>query len=256
MGWITKKFAEHIKEADAHTQVAERARNGTQSSGANGVPDDMTLKAAEHDRYAEVNLESAASLLKHAREELGLTQAELADRAGVKKSLIADIEYGRRKFTEKVEAPILRAIVKEHEVRHQTSLRPVVTNRLRLLIEPEKLSTDELLAFTVSDLAEAQSQLSEAQDRVVSLKLRLNMLQRAKQAEEQIQRHQAVIDALERIEARKEQLQALKAQGKADTSQIELLRRINEYEHRSADEQDEEKSREIILQFDAELSSL
>ena len=48
--------------------------------------------------------------LRRYRKELGLTQAQLASKAHVKLSLIADIESGRRRFTKKAQGPVWDAL--------------------------------------------------------------------------------------------------------------------------------------------------
>lgn len=49
-------------------------------------------------------------VLKDARKKYGITQAQLAKRAGVKLSLIANIESGRRRLSEDIRKPIWEAI--------------------------------------------------------------------------------------------------------------------------------------------------
>jgi transcriptional regulator with XRE-family HTH domain len=49
--------------------------------------------------------------LKDARVRAGLTQEKLAERAGLKRSVVADIEAGRRRFTEEVREPILKVLL-------------------------------------------------------------------------------------------------------------------------------------------------
>src|SRR5215470_13066088 len=65
--------------------------------------------------------------LRRVRKKLGLTQAQLAAKAGVKRSLIANIEAGRRRFTKDMQDLIWEPLAEIE-----------VTRRMRPLIPPEQ----------------------------------------------------------------------------------------------------------------------
>ena len=72
--------------------------------------------------------------LKRFRKQLGLTQGALAEKAGVKLSLIADIESERRRFSKKFQRPIWEAL-------SDTQSEQRKTVELKSLLEPVPLSS-------------------------------------------------------------------------------------------------------------------
>jgi transcriptional regulator with XRE-family HTH domain len=169
-------------------------------------------------------------VLKDARKKYGITQTELAKRAGVKLSLIANIESGRRRLSKDVREPIWHAIGDIHGERQAEIaaaerdvdrwLQNVERARIKypdfdeVVSAPHMAALAELIPLPPKDPEALKLwKKSEVKNRIES---------RARLAREygSYENYQKLVDAWMRVGAQEHQNAALRAEVTAQAEQI------------------------------------
>lgn len=113
--------------------------------------------------------------LKRVRKSLGLTQAQLAERAGVKAWVIADVELGRRSFSEDVREPIWEAL-SERRREEKKSTDALAKKSGMTLAALKNIGPD-----TVSDSMTLLYRLRLQQEQIEALKMHIKAIEEQNQ---------------------------------------------------------------------------
>jgi len=100
LGWIRKKYDIDVLVDD---------------------PDDELVSIESTDYWKEMEKNRVGNLLAGARLKQGLTQAQLADKVGVRQNMISDYEKGKRKYSDSMAKRLSKTLkVKESHLKYKS----------------------------------------------------------------------------------------------------------------------------------------
>jgi len=105
---VKKPSIELSLSGEGSTQIINWIRKKYDVTILSGEED--TINIENTDFYRDMNNNRVGNLLEALRLKAGLTQKQLAEKTGIRQSLISDFEHGRRKISEDIAGRLAEAL--------------------------------------------------------------------------------------------------------------------------------------------------